>query len=230
MKTSPPRTALSAGSAFLLRVLGSRGGFLLAFLMLIPSSLVRGGDGVGVDGLIGSLPQRRGPNGECFFTGLAASFVPLAGDYWGQVPSVDPVLVFEGEGETIANSILLSGKVTSFDQFELESGRLVQAYGCDADITVDYRSLATAGCNTFLQLPANFSLTMAAASSSNGIVLSPAVSAFARHYYFNLEFVAFMIDQLHLPDVELYFVDPQGFCVRVRFTMEHANHLRIRVN
>jgi len=211
------------------RLLRQSSGILAALLMLVPCAMLRAGDGVGVDGLIGSLPQRRGPNGEIFFNGLAASFVPGAGSYWGQLPTTSSLIAFEGDENSIRSSITQIRRDTGRTRLRLTDRSVAFALGCDVDVTVDFQALAAAGVHTFLQLPATYAITTASSASTTGFLLSAPVSAAARHYYFNLQFIVATMGQFGLPDVEIYFVDPHANLMRARFTLEPGSYLRIQV-
>jgi hypothetical protein len=222
--------SLHAPAAALREVLRSCAGVFAAFLLLIPCSLVRAGDGVGVDGLIGSLPQRRGPNGECLFNGLAASFVPLNGSFWSHAQPAATVLAFEGSEAAIRGSLILVRRESSRIRVNLSDETVAQLHGCDVDLTVDFHRLSQAGVNTYLQLPSSYVVSLASAASTNGMILSTPIAANARHYYLNLAFIVRMMGQLGLPDVEFYFADPQGRLIRARFSLDAGSYLRIQVS
>lgn len=219
------------GGRALASALRASAGVLAAFLLLVPCAYLRAGDGVGVDGMIGSLPQRRGPNGECFFNGIAASFVPLGGTFWGQVPTAPAVLVFEGREAAIRGAVSSVRREAGRTQIAIDDERIAQVHGCSLDFAVDFQRLAAAGVNSYLQLPSSYSLmSVASAFSTNGVVLSQPVVANARHYYLNLAYIVRLMGQLWLPDVELVFADGQGQILRAHFSLEAGSLLRVRIS
>ncbi|MBL8899988.1 MAG: hypothetical protein JNM84_20325 [Planctomycetes bacterium] len=222
-------STLARTSSAALSGLRACSGVFAALLLLLPCSLVRGGDGVGTDGLIGSLPQRRGPNGECLFQGLAASFVPAAGSFWSSMPGASGLLAFEGPEAEIRGSISAVRREAGRTRVRLTEEAIALAFGCDVDMSVDFQRLANAGANTYLQLPSSYVATFVSAASSSGVILSEGVAANARHFYLNLGFIVRTMGQYWLPDVELYFVDPQARLLRARFSLEAGSLVRIQV-
>ncbi|MBK9385188.1 MAG: hypothetical protein IPN34_10280 [Planctomycetes bacterium] len=228
-RVSTPSLSFGRTARRVFSALRASAGVFAALLLLVPCALVRGGDGVGADGLIGSLPQRRGPNGECLFNGLAASFVPMSGSFWSSMPGAPAVFVFEGREAEIRSSISAVRRDSGRTRVRLTEETLALGFGCDVDLTVDFQRLVSAGVNAYLQLPASYVATFASAASSSGVILSQGIASNARHYYLNLGFIVRTMGQLWLPDVEIYFVDPQARLMRARFSLEAGSLLRIQV-